>query len=111
MLLGRVIGTVVPNTLADELSATPMLWIQPLDKDGEKDVGEPVVCADGTRMAGPGHGRAAACAGTRFSRRDSVEIASSMRPRRCSVRPASAAGMCSRGCCCVAASKCVSAAR
>ncbi len=54
MLLGRVIGTVVPNTLVDELSATPMLWVQPLDKDGDKDVGEPVVCADGTRMAGPG---------------------------------------------------------
>lgn len=54
MLLGRVIGTVVPNTLVDELSATPLLWVQPLDKQGSKDDGEPVVCADPTRMAGPG---------------------------------------------------------
>ena len=54
MLLGRVIGTVVPSTLVDELSATPMLWVQPLDKHGSAEVGEPVVCADGTRMAGPG---------------------------------------------------------
>ena len=54
MLLGRVIGTVVANTLADELSATPLLWVQPLDKHASKDEGEPVVCADPTRMAGPG---------------------------------------------------------
>ena len=53
MLLGRVIGSVVPATLVDELSATPLLWIQPLDRDGQTD-GEPLVCADGTRMAGPG---------------------------------------------------------
>lgn len=54
MLLGRIIGTVVSNTLVDELSATPFLWVQPLDNEGKKDVGQPVVCADGTRMAGPG---------------------------------------------------------
>ena len=53
MLLGRVIGTVVPAVLVDELSATPLLWVQPLDKAG-KPKGEPLVCADGTRMAGPG---------------------------------------------------------
>lgn len=53
MLLGRVIGTVVPATLVDELSATPLLWVQPLDKRGEP-AGDPLVCADGTRMAGPG---------------------------------------------------------
>ena len=53
MLLGRVIGTVVPSMLVDELSATPLLWVQPLDKQGEPD-GHPLVCADGTRMAGPG---------------------------------------------------------
>jgi ethanolamine utilization protein EutN len=39
--------------LVDELSATPLLWVQPLDKLGKPD-GEPLVCADGTRMAGPG---------------------------------------------------------
>ena len=53
MLLGRVIGTVVPAMLVDELSATPLLWVQPLDKKGKPD-GDPLVCADGTRMAGPG---------------------------------------------------------
>jgi len=53
MLLGRVIGTVVPAMLVDELSNTPLLWIQPLDREGQP-IGEPLVCADGTRMAGPG---------------------------------------------------------
>jgi microcompartment protein CcmK/EutM len=53
MLLGRVIGTVVPSLLVDELSATPLLWVQPLDREGSPE-GEPLVCADGTRMAGPG---------------------------------------------------------
>ncbi len=53
MLLGRVIGTVVPAILVDELSATPLLWVLPLNKQGEPD-GDPLVCADGTRMAGPG---------------------------------------------------------
>jgi ethanolamine utilization protein EutN len=53
MRLGRVIGTVVPAVQVDEISATPLLWVQPLDRDG-KPVGKPLVCADGTRMAGPG---------------------------------------------------------
>jgi len=53
MLLGRVIGTVVPALLVDELTNTPLLWIQPLDREGQPE-GEPLVCADGTRMAGPG---------------------------------------------------------
>lgn len=53
MLLGRVIGTVVPSMLAEEISALPMLWVQPLDRALQPD-GDPLVCADGTRMAGPG---------------------------------------------------------
>ena len=53
MLLGRVIGTVVPAVSVDEISALPMLWVQPLDREGQPE-GEPLVCADGTRMAGPG---------------------------------------------------------
>ena len=53
MLLGRVIGTVVPALAVDELTATPLLWVQPLDREGEPE-GDPLVCADGTRMAGPG---------------------------------------------------------
>ena len=44
MRLGRVIGTVVPAMLVDELSNTPLLWIQPLDREGRDD-GEPLVCA------------------------------------------------------------------
>jgi microcompartment protein CcmK/EutM len=39
--------------LVDELDSTPLLWVQPLDSNGQ-DEGEPLVCADGTRMAGPG---------------------------------------------------------
>ncbi|MBT8145082.1 MAG: EutN/CcmL family microcompartment protein [Gammaproteobacteria bacterium] len=53
MQLGRVIGTVVPSLLVDELNSTPLLWVQPLDRDRQPD-GDPLVCADGTRMAGPG---------------------------------------------------------
>ncbi len=53
MLLGRVIGTVVASVLADGLAGTPLLWVQPLDRACEP-AGEPLVCADGTRMAGPG---------------------------------------------------------
>lgn len=52
MQLGRVIGTLVPAVLVDELSSTPLLWVQPLDRNGKPD-GDPLVCADGTRMAGP----------------------------------------------------------
>ena len=51
MLLGRVIGTLVPSLVVDELAATPLLWIQPLDREGRPE-GDPLVCADGTRMAG-----------------------------------------------------------
>ncbi len=53
MLLGRVIGTLVPALTVNELSSTPLLWVQPLDREGNDD-GEPLICADGTRMAGPG---------------------------------------------------------
>ena len=53
MLLGRVIGTVVPALVVDELTGTPLLWIQPLDREGRPE-GDALVCADGTRMAGPG---------------------------------------------------------
>ena len=52
MLLGRVIGTVVPSVVVEGLAGTPMLWVQPLDRQQESE-GEPIVCADSTRMAGP----------------------------------------------------------
>ena len=54
MFLGRVIGRVVPAVLADGLAGVPMLWVQPLDAAAERATGVPIVCADGTRMAGPG---------------------------------------------------------
>ncbi len=53
MHLARVIGTLVPAVVYDGLSGVPLLWIQPLDKR-KADAGRPLVCADGTRMAGPG---------------------------------------------------------
>jgi ethanolamine utilization protein EutN len=53
MLLGKVIGTVVSTQVYEGLSGCPMLLVQPLAKDGAEK-GLPVVCADGTRMAGPG---------------------------------------------------------
>jgi len=53
VLLGRVIGTLVASQVADGLAGVPLLWVQPLDRDQEPD-GAPFVCADGTRMAGPG---------------------------------------------------------
>src|SRR5207253_3745425 len=52
MLLGKVIGTVVPALAYEGLQGVPMLWIQPLDKSGNAK-GEPLVAADATRMAGP----------------------------------------------------------
>ena len=53
MLLGKVIGTVVPAHIYDGLEGVPMLWIQPLDKQANPK-GEALVAADPTRMAGPG---------------------------------------------------------
>ena len=35
------------------MEGIPLLWVQPTDKHGA-DEGRPFVCADGTRMAGPG---------------------------------------------------------
>lgn len=53
MFLGRVIGHVVPAVVTEGLEGVPMLWVQPLDRE-RRDRGKPIVCADGTRMAGPG---------------------------------------------------------
>ena len=53
MLLGKVIGTVVSTQVYQGLEGVPMLLVQPLTKEGAEK-GAPVVCADGTRMAGPG---------------------------------------------------------
>lgn len=52
MLLGRVIGTVVPCVVYEGLRGVPMLIVQPLDKE-QRDAGSPIVCCDATRMAGP----------------------------------------------------------
>jgi len=53
MLLGRVIGVVVPAVVYEGLIGTPMLLVQPLDKSGQPS-GRSLVAADATRMAGPG---------------------------------------------------------
>jgi ethanolamine utilization protein EutN len=53
MLLGRVIGTVVPCVAYEGLQGVPMLFVQPLDKHAQPK-GAPLVAADATRMAGPG---------------------------------------------------------
>ncbi len=53
MLLGKVIGVVVPCVIYEGLGGTPMLMVQPLDRNG-KPKGRAIVAADATRMAGPG---------------------------------------------------------
>ncbi len=53
MLLGKIIGRVVPCVVYTGLETVPMLWVQPLDKTGQPK-GAAVVAADATRMAGPG---------------------------------------------------------
>jgi len=53
MLLGRVIGQVVPCIVTPGLEGVPMLIVQPLDKH-QNPKGKTIVAADPTRMAGPG---------------------------------------------------------
>lgn len=53
MLLGRVVGSVVPAVVYAGLEGVPMLIVQPLDPAGQP-AGRPVVAADATRMAGAG---------------------------------------------------------
>ena len=53
MLLGRVIGQVVPCVIYPGLRGVPLLIVQPLDKS-LKPKGKSIVAADATRMAGPG---------------------------------------------------------
>lgn len=53
MQLGKVIGTVVPCVVTPGLEGVPMLLVQPLTPEREAK-GLPLVCADSTRMAGPG---------------------------------------------------------
>lgn len=53
MLLGRVVGVVVPCVVCPGLEGCPLLLVQPLDKSG-RPKGHTLVAADATRMAGPG---------------------------------------------------------
>jgi len=53
MLLGRVIGQVVPCVVTPGLEGVPMLLLQPLDKTLTPK-GKAIVAADATRMAGVG---------------------------------------------------------
>jgi ethanolamine utilization protein EutN len=52
VFLGKVIGRVVPALVHPGMEGIPLLWVQPLDKRCRPE-GRPMVCADGTRMAGP----------------------------------------------------------
>jgi len=53
MLLGKVIGTVTPCVVYENLQGVPLLILQPLTKDA-RPVGKPLVACDATRMAGSG---------------------------------------------------------
>jgi len=53
MFLGRVIGRLVAAVVTPGMEGIPLLWVQPIDKE-QNDEGIPFVCADGSRMAGPG---------------------------------------------------------
>lgn len=53
MKLGKIIGTLTPCVVYKGLEGVPMLLVQPLDKH-QKPVGQSIVSADSTRMAGPG---------------------------------------------------------
>ena len=53
MKLGLVIGTVVASTKVAGLEGVRFLIVQPLDRD-RREIGTPVVAADGVAMAGPG---------------------------------------------------------
>ena len=52
MFLGKVIGRLVPAVVYPGMEGIPLLWVQPLDKHSRPE-GSPMVCADGTFMAGP----------------------------------------------------------
>ena len=53
MLLGRVVGQVVPCIIYPGLEGVPLLIVQPLDKSLNPK-GKTLVAADATRMAGEG---------------------------------------------------------
>ena len=54
MQFARVIGTVVATQKYEGLEGVKFLVVQPLTKEREP-IGEPIVAADGTAQAGPGH--------------------------------------------------------
>lgn len=53
MKLGTVIGRLIACQVTPGLEGVPFLWVQPRKANGQP-AGTPVICADGTRMAGPG---------------------------------------------------------
>ncbi len=54
MKFGRVIGTVVATEKYRGLEGIKFLVVQPLDRS-RQPAGEPVIAADATAQAGPGH--------------------------------------------------------
>ena len=53
MKLGKVIGTLTPSVVYKGIEGVPMLLVQPVKKK-QKPIGQSIVSADSTRMAGPG---------------------------------------------------------
>ena len=53
MKLGKVIGSLTSCVVYKGLEGVPLLLVQPLDKH-QKPVGQSIVSADSTRMAGSG---------------------------------------------------------
>ena len=54
MQFAKVIGTLVATRKYEGLEGVKFLVVQPLTKE-LKPIGEPMVAADGTAQAGPGH--------------------------------------------------------
>lgn len=54
MKFARVIGTLVATRKYEGLEGIKFLVVQPLTKQHEP-IGEPIIAADGTFQAGPGH--------------------------------------------------------
>jgi ethanolamine utilization protein EutN len=54
MKFGRVIGTVVATRKYEGLEGIKFLVVQPLDRE-LTPLGEPMIAADATAQAGPGH--------------------------------------------------------
>jgi len=53
MKMGRVVGRMVCQVKYPGLDGVPLLWVQPMDRNG-KDKGQALVACDATKCAGLG---------------------------------------------------------